>query len=64
MTASWVVTDTDIHALLDVFERCHPEAADDIFYVSAAMFIALIPLVWLSHPQRGAAGKEAAAGAH
>jgi DHA2 family multidrug resistance protein len=40
-------------------------AADDIFYVSAAMFIVLIPLVWLSHPQKGGAGaKEAAAGAH
>jgi len=24
----------------------------------------LIPLVWLSHPQKGGAGKEAAAGAH
>jgi DHA2 family multidrug resistance protein len=39
-------------------------AADDIFYVSAAMFILLIPLVWLSHPQKGAGGKDAAAGAH
>ena len=39
-------------------------AANDIFYVSAALFLVLIPLVWLSHPQRGGAGAEAAAGAH
>jgi MFS transporter, DHA2 family, multidrug resistance protein len=39
-------------------------AANDIFYVSAALFLLLIPLVWLSHPQRSAAGADAAAGAH
>ena len=40
-------------------------AANDIFYLSAVLFIALIPLVWLTHPQpSGAAGGEAAAGAH
>jgi MFS transporter, DHA2 family, multidrug resistance protein len=39
-------------------------AANDIFYVSAALFLLLIPLVWLSHPQRAAAGAQAAAGAH
>jgi DHA2 family multidrug resistance protein len=39
-------------------------AANDIFYVSAVLFIILIPLVWLSHPQHGAGGAEAAAGAH
>jgi DHA2 family multidrug resistance protein len=39
-------------------------AANDIFYVSAALFLLLIPLVWLSHPQRGTGGAEAAAGAH
>jgi MFS transporter, DHA2 family, multidrug resistance protein len=41
-------------------------AANDIFYVSAALFLLLIPLVWLSHPlpsPAGAAGGEAA-GAH
>jgi DHA2 family multidrug resistance protein len=47
-----------------VNQQAFTMAADDIFYVSAAMFIVLIPLVWLSHPQKGAAGKEAAAGAH
>jgi DHA2 family multidrug resistance protein len=40
-------------------------AANDIFYLSAVLFLALIPLVWLTHPQRAAAGgSEAAAGAH
>jgi MFS transporter, DHA2 family, multidrug resistance protein len=41
-------------------------AADDIFYVSALLFLTLIPLVWLSHPipAHGSGGGEAAAGAH
>jgi DHA2 family multidrug resistance protein len=47
-----------------VNQQAFTMAADDIFYISAAMFILLIPLVWLSHPQKGGAGKEAAAGAH
>jgi DHA2 family multidrug resistance protein len=41
-------------------------AANDIFWLSAMLFLALIPLVWLTKPQRGAGGggSEAAAGAH
>ncbi|MDB5870593.1 MAG: emrB [Ramlibacter sp.] len=40
-------------------------AANDIFYISAVLFLLLIPLVWLSHPQRVAPGGGAeAAGAH
>jgi DHA2 family multidrug resistance protein len=39
-------------------------AANDIFYLSAALFLVLIPLVWLTHPQHGAGGAGAAAGAH
>jgi MFS transporter, DHA2 family, multidrug resistance protein len=39
-------------------------AADDIFWISAVVFLLLIPLVWLSHPLRGAAAGDAAAGAH
>jgi MFS transporter, DHA2 family, multidrug resistance protein len=41
-------------------------AANDIFYISAILFLALIPLVWLSHPfpSPGGGGGEAAAGAH
>jgi MFS transporter, DHA2 family, multidrug resistance protein len=40
-------------------------AANDIFWVSAVLFLCLIPLVWLTRPQKaGAEALEAAAGAH
>jgi DHA2 family multidrug resistance protein len=41
-------------------------AANDVFYASALIFVALIPLVWLSRPQRagGGAAADAAAAAH
>jgi MFS transporter, DHA2 family, multidrug resistance protein len=39
-------------------------AANDIFFGSAVLFLALIPLVWLTRRQRTAGGSEAAAGAH
>jgi MFS transporter, DHA2 family, multidrug resistance protein len=40
-------------------------AANDMFYISALMFLLLIPLVWLSRPQVArAGGADAAAGAH
>lgn len=39
-------------------------AANDIFYLSAVLFLVLIPLVWLTQPQRSSGGGEAAAGAH
>jgi DHA2 family multidrug resistance protein len=41
-------------------------AAADIFYLSAGLFLLLIPLVWLTHPQKSAGGAalDAAAGAH
>jgi DHA2 family multidrug resistance protein len=42
-------------------------AAADIFYLSAGLFLLLIPLVWLTHPQKAAGGggaMDAAAGAH
>jgi DNA-binding CsgD family transcriptional regulator len=32
MTSNWVMTETDVRALLDVFDRCQAAAADDIFY--------------------------------
>jgi DNA-binding CsgD family transcriptional regulator len=32
VAGSWVLTDTDVHALLDVFDRYQPAADDDIFY--------------------------------
>ncbi|HET8876457.1 MAG TPA: DHA2 family efflux MFS transporter permease subunit [Casimicrobiaceae bacterium] len=40
-------------------------SANDVFYVSALLFVALIGVVWLARPAKGAAGAgEAAAGAH
>jgi MFS transporter, DHA2 family, multidrug resistance protein len=40
-------------------------SANDVFYVSALLFLALIGVVWLARPARGGAGAgEAAAGAH
>ncbi len=40
-------------------------SANDVFYVSALLFLALIGVVWLAKPARGAqAAAEAAAGAH
>ena len=41
-------------------------AAADIFYLSAGLFLLLIPLVWLTHPQKPASGggADAAVGAH
>lgn len=40
-------------------------AANDIFYGSALLFLALIPLVWLAQPPKAGAGaSDAAAGAH
>jgi MFS transporter, DHA2 family, multidrug resistance protein len=40
-------------------------SANDVFHVSALLFLALIAVVWLARPARGgAAGSDAAAGAH
>jgi MFS transporter, DHA2 family, multidrug resistance protein len=39
-------------------------SANDIFYVSGILFLALIGLVWLARPLRGGAGGAAASGAH
>jgi MFS transporter, DHA2 family, multidrug resistance protein len=51
-----------INRMVDV--QAFTMAADDIFWISAVVFLLLIPLVWLSHPLRGAAAGDAAAGAH
>jgi DHA2 family multidrug resistance protein len=40
-------------------------SANDVFYVSGLLFLALIAVVWLARPVRGAPqASEAAAGAH
>jgi len=51
-----------VNRLVD--QQAFTMAATDLFWLSAALFVALIPLVWLSHPQQGAGGADAAAGAH
>ncbi|RZL11094.1 MAG: DHA2 family efflux MFS transporter permease subunit [Rubrivivax sp.] len=44
-------------------QQAFTRAADDIFLVSAWMFLALIPVVWLARPARGQASVDAG-GAH
>jgi MFS transporter, DHA2 family, multidrug resistance protein len=40
-------------------------SASELFYISALLFLAMIPLVWLTRPKRAGAGAaDAAAGAH
>ncbi len=43
-------------------------SADDLFYVSGLIFLALIMVIWLAKPRRpgaaGASGAAGAAGAH
>ena len=52
-----------VNRLVD--QQAFTMAATDLFWLSAMLFLLLIPLVWLSHPQRGGAGgADAAAGAH
>ena len=55
------------YALLNnlVDNQAYMLSANDIFYVSGFLFVALAGLIWLARPGRaGAASKEAAAGAH
>ena len=52
-----------INRLLD--QQAFMLAANDIFLLSAVLFLALIPLVWVTRPQKAIAGApDAAAGAH
>ena len=52
-----------INRLVD--QQAYMLAAADVFYASALMFLALIPLVCLARPMKGGAGSsDAAAGAH
>jgi len=48
-----------------VDQQAYMLSANDVFYVSAAIFLALIAVVWLARPANGAAkAADAAAGAH
>ncbi len=52
-----------VNRLID--QQAYMLAANDVFFASALIFMALIPFVWLSRPQQtGAAASDAAAGAH
>jgi MFS transporter, DHA2 family, multidrug resistance protein len=52
-----------VNRLVD--QQSYMLAANDVFFASALIFMALIPFVWLSRPkQGGAAAADAAAGAH
>ena len=51
-----------INRLID--QQAYMLAATDVFYGSAALFLVLIPLVWLAKPARGGGSSDAAAGAH
>jgi DHA2 family multidrug resistance protein len=39
-------------------------SANDIFYVSAVLFLLLIGVIWLARPAKGNQDADAAAGAH
>ncbi|MGI9134720.1 MAG: DHA2 family efflux MFS transporter permease subunit [Rhodoferax sp.] len=52
-----------VNRLID--QQAYMLAANDVFYASAIMFVLLIPMVWLSRPQRATHGSaDAGAGAH
>ena len=58
----WGLVSIPIYGLLT--EQAFTLAATDLFWLSAMLFLLLIPLVWLSRPAGGGGGADAAAGAH
>jgi DHA2 family multidrug resistance protein len=56
------------HALAFFEAKLNAQAAmlglNDIFWLSAVTFIVIIPLIWVTHPGKGAGGAAAAAGGH
>ncbi len=53
---------TVINRLID--QQAYTLAVDDMFRLSAWLFVAMVALVWLIKPSRNSAGGDAAAGAH
>ncbi len=53
---------SQINRLID--QQAYMLAADDVFWASAMIFLALIPMVWLSRPIRTARSSPVDAGAH
>jgi DHA2 family multidrug resistance protein len=60
------LTPDQSYALLNriVDQQAYMLSANDVFYVSALLFLALIAVVWLARPAGVAASDGAAAGAH
>jgi DHA2 family multidrug resistance protein len=60
------LTPDQSYALLNriVDQQAYMLSANDVFYVSALLFLALIAVVWLARPAGVAASEGAAAGAH
>jgi len=61
------LTQEQSYALLNrlVDQQAFMLSANDVFFVSALLFLALIGVVWLARPVRGTPqGGDAAAGAH
>jgi len=56
------------HALAVVEKGLNTQAAmlgmNDIFWISAVLFVLIIPLIWLTHPGKDGAAGAAAAGGH
>jgi len=66
MQASGLTADQS-HAMLNrmVDQQAFMLSANDVFYASALLFLALIVVVWLARPAKGSGGgAQAAAGAH
>jgi MFS transporter, DHA2 family, multidrug resistance protein len=53
------------HALFDftVNSQSAMMGLDDIAYISAIIFMLIVPLIWITHPAKGG-GADAGAGAH
>jgi DHA2 family multidrug resistance protein len=51
-----------VNRLVD--QQAFTMAVTDLFYLSAVVFVLLVPLIWLSKPQASAGSADAAAGAH
>ena len=51
-----------INRMIDV--QSFTLAANDVFFGAAVLFLLLIPLIWLTRPEKNAGASDAAAGAH
>ena len=47
-----------------VTQQAYMLSADDIFYVSGYLFVAMVVLIWFARPTKTAMSAEVSAGAH